>query len=219
MLNYIEQHLDLHRCSIVRFNPWALSEKEQILFSLFEEIYDCIDNEFTNAKLRFFEYAQKLSKPVSKVATYFAQAYNGIPHQVAALPSEATSEVVGQVTKSIFEKPISKRRKEVEQGLESMVVEDKKKIVIFIDEIDRMYPDKVIQIFQAIKSVLDLPGLLFVVSMDRASINDSLEKVGISRTDDYLHKIFQHNFQIAPRHQLRTLCSHVLLPAMEIGKY
>ncbi|WP_145409385.1 P-loop NTPase fold protein [Paenibacillus xylanexedens] len=34
ILNYIEQHLDLHRCSIVRFNPWALSNKEQILFFL-----------------------------------------------------------------------------------------------------------------------------------------------------------------------------------------
>ncbi len=96
-----------------------------------------------------------------------------------------------------------------------MVVEDKKKIVIFIDEIDRMFPYKVIQIFQAIKSVLDLPGLLFVVSMDIASINDSLVKVGISLTYDYLLKIFQHNFQIARRHQLRTLCSHVLLLAMK----
>lgn len=215
MLNYTEKHIDSKKCYIIRFNPWALSDKEQILFSLFEEIYDCIDDGYTNAKNKFFEYAQKLSKPVSKIATYFAQTNSGIPHQVAMTTSEATSDVVSQVTRSFFEKPISKRRNEVEKELKLMVVENKKKIVVFIDEIDRMFPDEVIQIFQAIKSVLDLPGLMFVVAIDRESITDSLLKADIKRPDDYLQKIFQQNFHSAPRHQLKTLCRKVLLPAME----
>ncbi|MNM96781.1 KAP family P-loop domain protein [compost metagenome] len=219
LMNFVENEIDPKRCSLIRFNPWIFSDRNQILHSLFEEIYDCIDNGFTNAKDKFLEYAQKLSKPVTKIATYIGQTAHGVPHQLAVATSEATAEVLGQVTKSIFEKPISKRRKEVENELEIMVTGNQKKIVIFIDEIDRMFPDEVIQIFQAIKSVLDLPGLLFVVAMDNDAINDSLKKTGISRPMDYLQKIFQHNFHLASKYQLKTLFSKVLLPQFEGATY
>ncbi|OMF34759.1 KAP family P-loop NTPase fold protein [Paenibacillus peoriae] len=211
MLNFIESNINKDKCAVIRFNPWIILEKEEILFSLFEEIYDCIDNGFTSARKKFLNYAQKLTKPVSKMATYFTQTMNGVPHQAALAVSDSASEAVSQITNTFFEKPISKRKKEIEKELQQMFVQNNKKIVIFIDEIDRMFPEEVIRIFQVIKSVLDLPGLLFVVAMDKESIEDSLTKAGIQKPNDYLQKIFQLSIPIISRYQLRTLSYNLFL--------
>ncbi len=219
VLNFIEYYLDKHRCEVIRFNPWIITDNEQLLYLLFEEIYDCIDGGYTKAKDKFFDYAQKLSKPVSKIAGYFGQVLNGVPHQVANPASDAASEIVSQISKDFFNKPLSKRKKELEEELKVMFSDNNRKIVIMIDEIDRMFPEEVVKIFQMIKSVLDLPGIFFVVAMDPDVINDSLLGIGIKRPSEYLQKIFQKNYSINSNFQLRTLSYKILLPSLKESKY
>ena len=69
MLNFIEGELNTGVCKVVRFNPWMINTKEELILNLFEEVYDCIDKGHTKAKEKFKSYALKISSPLARLAT------------------------------------------------------------------------------------------------------------------------------------------------------
>lgn len=212
MLNFIEQSLDKDNCSIVRFNPWIVTDSESLINHLFEEIYFEIDGSFGKAKSKFAEYAQKILTPATKAATYFTATSNGIEHGTAMTVSNSAGEAVKGIGDILFDKPLSKRKKDLHNIMYETYKGTSKKIVILIDELDRLFPDEIITVFQMIKSTLDFPGLVFIVAMDDNVVKDAIKQKGINDPTYYLEKIFQRSFHVLTKFQIRTLTDHFLLP-------
>ncbi|MEH7456349.1 P-loop NTPase fold protein [Bacillus sp. JJ1127] len=211
MLNFIENNLDKGKCITVRFNPWMVSEHEELIKSLFEEIYYAMgEGNFQTAKDKFLKYAEKIVPSLTK-AISFATAYlNGITPAAATTVANIAGDTVQGISNIAFDKPLSKRKQELNDAMEETVREDKRKIVIMIDELDRLFPEEVITIFQMIKSNLDLPGLFFVVAMDEEVVFDALTKKGVSKPEYYLQKIFQRKYIINTKYQLMTLTDNFI---------
>ncbi|PET15018.1 hypothetical protein CN513_21135 [Bacillus cereus] len=218
MLNFIENNLNNGKCKVVRFNPWMITDREELIKSLFEEIYYAMgEGEFHQAKKIFSKYAQKLLAPAAKAIAFVGGYKSGMPPAVVTGASMVVGETTQAVSDIIFDdKPLSVRKKELNDILNQTVRPDGQKIVIMIDEIDRLFPEEVITIFQMIKSTLDLPGLFFVVAMDEEVVFDALKKQGVSKPDYYLHKIFQRKYFINTRHQLMTLADNFLLKFLDV---
>jgi hypothetical protein len=77
---------------------------------------------------------------------------------------------------------------------------DKIRIVLFIDHLDRCTPDKGLEVLESIKAFLDIEGIIFVIAMDSNSIDTIVQKryggnPAVSGRD-YLQKIVQLPFQI-----------------------
>lgn len=218
MLNFIENNLNKGKCKVVRFNPWMITDREELIKNLFEEIYYAMgEGELHRAKEKFSKYAQKLLAPAAKAIAFVGAYKAGMPPTVAT----GTSVVVGETTQAfsdtIFEdKPLSLRKKELNDILNQTIRPDGQKIVVMIDEIDRLFPEEVITVFQMIKSTLDLPGLFFVVAMDEEVVFDALKKQGVSKPDYYLHKIFQRKYFINTRHQLMTLTDNFIIKFLDM---
>jgi predicted KAP-like P-loop ATPase len=74
------------------------------------------------------------------------------------------------------------------------------KLVIFIDDLDRCTPHRALDILESIKTFFDIEGIIYVIGMDPATIDDIIHtKYGEkSKIDglDYLQKIVQLPFQI-----------------------
>ena len=74
------------------------------------------------------------------------------------------------------------------------------KLVIFIDDLDRCTPARALDILESIKTFFDIEGIIYVIGMDPATIDDIIHtKYGEkSKIDglDYLQKIVQLPFQI-----------------------
>jgi formylglycine-generating enzyme required for sulfatase activity len=91
-------------------------------------------------------------------------------------------------------------------------------LVVFIDDLDRCLPEKAIEVLEAIKLFLDVPGCVFVIAADRKVIEEGIrvkyksflsglagelgveelaERLPISG-DNYLEKIVQLPFHIPP---------------------
>lgn len=71
-----------------------------------------------------------------------------------------------------------------------------KKIVIVIDDIDRLTPEETRIIFKLVKVNTDFPNVLFLLSFDRQVVCDALRtQPGISG-QDYIEKIVQVSFDI-----------------------
>jgi hypothetical protein len=71
-----------------------------------------------------------------------------------------------------------------------------RRLVVFIDDLDRCSPDNIREVFEAIRVYLDAPGFIFVIGYDSAVVHDVLLTRGEGATTyrSYLEKIIQVDF-------------------------
>ncbi len=82
--------------------------------------------------------------------------------------------------------------------------ESKGALVIFIDDLDRCLPDKVVQVLETIKLFLDKQGCIFVIGADanvvREAVTSHYQNIHLTgeSASDYLEKIIQLRFELPP---------------------
>lgn len=217
LLNFIESLLDTNKCDIIRFNPWEIqNDTNELILSLFEEINYIIDGKtYSLLKTKIAEYAKKLCVPITKITSNILLKQCGLDETTSSVASDASGTIVESIFKNEKNKPISVQKKELTKDLEEMAIKKKKRIVIIIDEIDRLFPNEVVEIFKIIKSTISFPGLFYVVAFDESPVIDGLTSLGITQPNEYLKKIFQKSFYIASTYQIKTLTEKLLLPEIQ----
>ena len=100
---------------------------------------------------------------------------------------------------SFFEKKAdyySKSVSEVKREIKKELTDRQKKLVIVIDDIDRLNQSEIRQIFRLIRVNADFPNTIYLLAFDRKIVEKNLEEqVGVSGKD-YLNKIVQVNFDV-----------------------
>jgi predicted KAP-like P-loop ATPase len=80
-------------------------------------------------------------------------------------------------------------------------------LCVFVDDLDRCTPDGVLEVFEAMKLYMSVPGFVFVVGYDRDIVADLIHQskgyTDAIRSQDYLEKIIQTTFRI-PRSSRAT---------------
>jgi energy-coupling factor transporter ATP-binding protein EcfA2 len=95
------------------------------------------------------------------------------------------------------------------EGAVEQFVGDVRRIVVFIDDLDRCLPEHALQVLESMKLFFDLPGFVFVVGLDSGVIERAVaSKFGGNLTDtlvnpapgdaggSYVKKIFQVQFTV-----------------------
>lgn len=78
--------------------------------------------------------------------------------------------------------------------------EKPRRLVIFVDDLDRCVPEKAVQVLEAIKLFLDVPGAVFVLGLDAEAIERAVQTRyrGEVKAREYLEKIIQLQFMLPP---------------------
>lgn len=96
-----------------------------------------------------------------------------------------------------------------------------KRLVVFVDELDRCSPEQVASALETIKTFLEVPGCIFIVAADLQVLEQALRKEARQETpsdpanpyystgSSYLDKIFQYQLSLPPL-QSRQLTSFAL---------
>ena len=83
-----------------------------------------------------------------------------------------------------------------------------KRLVVFIDDLDRCLPDVALQVLEALKLYLDTENLVIIIGIDREVINQMLSyyyrELGVDRkkSEKYLAKMFQVEIELNPSHRV-----------------
>ena len=169
---------------IVNFNPWNFSDQNQLLFQLFSTMADSLG----------YESIPKTLGKLSKVVDRFSRIIKIVEY--APHPGiSAVAKVVAPLLKSYANAlapnsttiDLQKAKKEISAQLSKI----KCKILIFIDDIDRLNKVEIRQIFQAVKSLGDFPNTVYVLMFDKEIVVESLVDVQSRSGEDYLKKIVQ----------------------------
>jgi formylglycine-generating enzyme required for sulfatase activity len=98
--------------------------------------------------------------------------------------------------------------------LDRYVVQHEGRLIVFVDDLDRCLPDKTIEVLEAIKLFLDVPGCVFLLGIDHEAVQEAVQTryQGEVKGRQYLEKIIQLPFLLPPidAADLRDFLGHLV---------
>lgn len=169
---------------IVHFNPWLVGERDALLRLFLGKIA---------AAVKLPDHAkngQKVAKEIKAYSKAFdvAKLIPGAEPWASIVKAVVTS--VGDATGSISDHKapdIERQKSKVEDALRNFP----RPIIVFIDDVDRLFPLEVFEMIRIIKAVGDLPNIGYVIAWDPVYISRALKRASVPHSDVYLDKIVQ----------------------------
>ena len=178
MLNSISNKLGSDRYKIITINAW-----EQALLSKPEETLIKIVNEIINDLTSDLKASDQLK---SQVTNNFKQIAKGALRIASATAGGvATSQVVDELL-TTNQNIINDLKKQLEQGTNEIIVKQKKykKIIIYVDDLDRIDPPEAVAVLELLKNIFDIKNCVFVLAIDYQVVVKGLTKRFGKRTNE-----------------------------------
>lgn len=178
LLNFIEMELkDSEELRVVRFEPWWFSNADDLIVRFFHELQSNLggvgDDKLKSAAVKAGAIA-KLLKPASNLVPGLKEAVDML------------IEATGTVTKAVEDQ--SKNIRGLRLEIETLLDEASTKILVLIDDLDRLQSREIANVFRMIKGISALDGILYIVAFDPEVVQRALSDAG---GVGYLDKIIQ----------------------------
>jgi KAP family P-loop domain len=88
----------------------------------------------------------------------------------------------------------------------------RRRIIVFVDDLDRCRPSRVVEVLEAVKLFFDLPGMVFVFGLDRDQVAEAIAisyDFPIEKARVYLEKVFQLTY-VLPQKGMEDLTEFVI---------
>lgn len=176
---------------VIKFNPWNFSEQNQLISQFFKLL---------SQMLKRTDNASNIQKIGEKI-----EAYSQIFDPLKIIPiigeySLLAKVVFGLTGRSIksWGKSKEKNLEQIRDELNGMLSELTNKIIVIIDDIDRLTPMEIRQIFQLVKKLGDFPNTIYFLSFDQQVVLNAFKEIHEGFEKEYLEKIVQIPFEIPP---------------------
>ncbi len=191
----------------VRFNPWRFTDEGTLLKSFFDTVADGLKRSLTTGKERI----GKVLRDYGKLASV------SIEYQGAKV---SVGEGVQQLGASWSTASVEDKKRKVEAVLR----EEGRRIVVLIDDIDRLERSEIRQIFKLVKLTADFEYTSYVLAFDPEMVAGALgETYGSGTTKDgsnFLEKIVQVplNLPAADTADLQEYCFDHVNEALRVAQ-
>jgi hypothetical protein len=199
--------------TVIRFNPWVFSGRERLFAAFFEDIGNAIGTSGVSG-------AEEKAKKWKRLGAYSNLLGQGLNHVDTVLNVFGASvpgwKLLGQFLGSVGD--VAEQAAAVEDAapdqnltkireeLEVVLSDAPQPLLVILDDLDRLPPVELVEIFQLLKSTVDLPNVHYLLLCDRGNVERNLEKQGLRA--DYLEKIVQFS---APLPAIADAVLHELL--------
>lgn len=200
VLNFIEKSLsDDENVICIKFNPWRFGTEDQLLSGFFFNIAEALD-------------AQLITKG-DKLKDFLKKA---APVAGAAFGADGAGEAVG----SFFSGPdINELKKRIESALETA----KRRVLILIDDVDRLEKTEIHALFRLVKLTADFKYTSYILAFDKDVVASSLQDRYSSSAENageaFLEKIIQVPLHLpaVEKQVLREFCFQGVDEALDIA--
>lgn len=191
LLNFVKHNLaqaeDNGRVAVIDFNPWWFDDRNQLAAQFLAQFKSQLPHE--SKYLRdigdlMSDYSGALGKVIS---VGFGTPFFDVP--------------IGGLLKLLKRQPKSVPKLKAELAI--ALDKANQRFLFVIDDIDRLTPDEIRELFKVIKALADFPNVIYLLSFDRdvvaQALNTSLDVDG----EAYLEKIVQVPFSLPAIDRLR----------------
>lgn len=189
VLNFIHKELKNHEhVVVVSFNPWLFGTETQMIQNFFKILADALGKTLASNK-------EKIGDLLEKYGSVFAAPFS-------------MGEGVKDFGKSLNAADVNDYRIRIEKLLQ----EQGRRVVIFMDDIDRLDKSEIQAVFKLVKLTGDFAHTTYVLAFDEemvaAALSEKYGSGGIVAGRHFLEKIVQVplHLPLADRKTLRTYC-------------
>lgn len=154
---------------IFSFNPWRSLDEKRIIIDFFDTLSENISI-----------YNASLAKEISSYGK----------NLIGANQSWWTSLIQSLLR-------IDKTQANLFEEINNDLLKINRKVVIFIDDVDRLSKKEIMEIVKLIRSSANFTNTVFVVGFDQEYIHEALNDHNEYGSDDFLEKIFQIQFDLS----------------------
>jgi len=190
---------------VVEFNPWIISGSDSLVEALLEQISLAIGEESEPSQeavaltagsslLRYLSLVRHLKylKYVPGVSA-LGNIAEDLP-EIAELIGKGAGEGAEDLAKLRKQLAVPSLQAMKEAAVTALIGLDRP-IIVILDDLDRLPPEEIRSVFQAVKAVANFPRTAYLLSYDPAIVAGALDKetsVGLS----YLEKIVQVQYSL-----------------------
>lgn len=150
---------------IVEFNPWLCNSPEQVTQDFFATLIDKLSPKHSTLSRDINKYAKLLNKIAKPSLSFF-----GIDLDLT--PGDDSLD-------------------ELKENISNKLAKLPKKVVILIDDTDRLEGNEVFEILRLIRNTADFKNVIYIATYDKEYVTDVLKDNKIEDPSAYLEKIFQ----------------------------
>ena len=190
LINFIKEDLKKERdkVEILDFNPWLITGIEQIIKVFFDELIKV---------LSYNSFAVKWNEDIKKDLRTLASLI---------LPDNINIDVglikLGYKPKDALLPKSEKTLAQIKEKINEYLRKSGKKIVVIIDDIDRLTDQETELIFRLTKGIADFDNLIYILLYDKGIVSKSLEKFKSENGQKYLEKIVQYPLTVPKPHKI-----------------
>ena len=198
---------------IIDFAPWLVGERDELLSALFDELAaaavridpvdDAINTDEAGDHLHKLKRKEELKRALGEKLQTFGRLAGlvGKIAKVASVASVPAAELVSNLAERSSEAAkqfagglsVSKRKAELVAALKQL----SRRIVVFVDDLDRLEPREASEVLRLIRAVADFPNVVYVLSFDPEVLANTLTKsIQVEDGAAYLEKIVQVSFRV-----------------------
>jgi hypothetical protein len=190
---------------LVRFDPWLVSGRDDLISQFFRELRDALPKEGKKDKLSKLRedldnYVEELSPFIDLIPSTWVRALVRVGISVSGRKTKERSSLHGH-------------RQRLLKSLGGIGVP----IVAFIDEVDRLEDDEIRAMAQLVRSIADFPQISYILAYDADRVAQALgSNLGddpLSAGRSYIEKIVQ--LQVPIPHALPEEISTLLIVSLE----
>jgi predicted KAP-like P-loop ATPase len=192
IINMALEHIDLasknfnvnDKTIVTKFNPWNYSDQNQLVIQYFKHLSTVLQ------KPDYAENVKEAGRQLEIYANFFSPLkyipgigqYIAIAEDVLKSIGSATQDMANQKANDLETKRLD---------LNKLLSNQPHKIVVVIDDIDRLNNTEIRQIFQLIKSLGDFPNTIYLLAFDKNVVAKALQPEQKGTGLEYLEKMVQ----------------------------
>lgn len=167
-LNLIKDELKRYGTICIDFSPWTYGKENNLIREFFTEVGKHLRRYADDLPRDMMEYAHILEK------------------------SESTSWLSILLSLGSTGHSLERQSNLLKQSLQKI----DRPIVVFIDDLDRLRGDEVMEILKLIRNAANFSGIKFVAAYDRNYLVEAIKNQNIESASRYLEKIFQIEYTL-----------------------
>ena len=170
-----------NKISIIEFEAWKCDSPTIIIRNFFTQLKDKLKIYFPNISIDFNNYIDLL------------------------LDNDSVKplRVIAKEVNNLLNKD-----KDPFDTIKDYLKESKHKVVVFIDDVDRLDADEIKEVLRLVRNTANFPYIQFIVTCDNTYICDTLNKEGIKNPKLYLEKFFNLEIPL-PKFEVQIICEEL----------
>jgi len=176
---------------ILRFSPWLIAGRAELAAALISELARALGERLGNhVKAAFSKILERLSQlaPVAGLGVDFAtsSSLGKIFSAGGTLSHKLAEELSTGPT-------LDQLRRQLRSVLAGLVDQQ---VLVVIDDLDRLTPDEALEMVSLVKSLGDLPNVIYLLSYDEIKLAELLRRATGINGHEFLEKLIQYSVHL-----------------------